>query len=66
MKKKIKDNHKSLIKTLIFSDLASETDVKKLKSLKSSEKEAKNYQNPCKKEVLRRTNKTFKQNDRFY
>ena len=51
-------------KYLIFSDLASETDVKKLKSLKSSENEDKKYQKRSKKEVFRKTNKSFKQNDR--
>ena len=50
-------------KYLIFSDLASETDVKKLKSLKSSENEDKKYHIPIKKELLKRKDKIFKQND---
>ena len=52
-------------KYLIFSDLASETDVKKLKSLKSSENEDKKYQKPTKKELLKRKNKIFRQNDHY-
>ena len=52
-------------KYLIFSDLASETDVKKLKSLKSSANEDKKYHIPIKKELLKRKNKIFRQNDHY-
>jgi len=58
-----------VISYAISNDLASETDVKKLKSLKSSEKEnheTKNYPKTSKKKLLRRKNKFLQQNECFY